>query len=64
MANQPRDKDKRRQDQQDQQRINEQQQRQDRGAQKPGQGVQGGRSDTNRSYGDRHPTSGTQTDED
>ncbi len=67
MANQAHDKDRRRQDQQGQQRINEQQQHQDRGAQKPdpsGRGGQGGQSDTNRVYGDRHPTSGTQTDED
>ena len=63
MANQPRDRDKRRQDQQGQQRINEQQQQQDRGAQKPAQDGQGGQSDTNRVYGDRHPTSGAQTDE-
>jgi hypothetical protein len=64
MANQPHDKDKRRPDQQGQQRTSEQQQRQDRDVDKPGQGGQGGQSDTNRVYGDRHPTSRPHTHED
>lgn len=70
MPNQANDKNRRQHDQQDQRRIDEQQQRQDRGARKPdqdhGQGKrgQGGQSDTNRAYSDRHPTSGPHTDED
>ena len=61
MSKRSHDKDRHRQEQQAPQRIHEQQQHRDRGATNPSQG---GQSDTNRVYSDRHPTSGAHTDED